>query len=236
MADVTIDSTKAYLAEAPGAKTGVILIHEVWGLNDQIRSVADRLAAEGFTVLAPDLLAGTGVTDLVSPELIAAVTDPATRDAAQPKLRAAMAPLSEPEFGARTVESLKQCFAYLKDLPGIERVAAWGFCFGGSYSFSLACAEPELAVAIVFYGHAPSESELATIACPVYGFFGEKDEPLVAALPELDATMKRLGKRFTHTVYPGVGHAFFNDTNPNIYDRKTAADAWGKVLKILHSL
>lgn len=237
MSEVTISGqTPAYLAEADGATTAIIVTHEVWGLNDQIRSVADRLAAAGYLALAPDLLVGTGITDQMTPELIAEVFNPETRDAAQPKLRAAMAPIQSPEFGVATVERLKACFDYLVERPNIKHVVAWGFCFGGSYSFSLACAEPKLAAAIVFYGHAPDEDELVKIACPVYGYYGETDTALVEALPELEATMKRLGKQFESKVYPGVGHAFFNDTNPVTYNQEVADDAWGRVLTILKGL
>ena len=237
MSEVTIaGQTPAYVAESKAATTAVIVIHEVWGLNDQIRSVADRLAAEGFLALAPDLLVGTGIAEQMTPELIAQMFDPVTRDLAQPKLRAAMAPIQSPEFGAKTVERLKACFDYLMSQPGITKVVAMGFCFGGSYSFSLACAEPKLAAAIVFYGHAPAEDQLAKINCPVYGYYGQTDTALVDALPELAATMKRLGKHFDYKVYPNVGHAFFNDTNPVTYNKETADDAWAKVLATLKSL
>src|SRR5476649_256378 len=89
---------------------GLILIHEVWGLKDHIKDVADRFAAQGYAVLAPDLLSHTGITDKVDQSILKEVMNPATRDEAQKKLREATAPMHAPEFGESTVQRLEGCF------------------------------------------------------------------------------------------------------------------------------
>ncbi len=227
----------AYLVEPKSkAKGGIIVIHEIWGLQDHIKAVANRFAAEGYIALAPDLLSETDITAHATPELQEDLFNPEKRNKAQPKMRALMTPLSEPDFGQKTLGKAKVCFDYLYSLPGVnKRVAANGFCFGGSYSFSLAMYEPRLRLALPFYGHADiSEPEtLKHIRCPIRAFYGEKDENLMRDLPALQKAMKTAGVDFEATVYPGCGHAFFNDTNKFAYDRAAATDAWHRVLDSL---
>ncbi len=237
MADIIITHKKhkipAYIAGTENKRAGVILIHEVWGLNRNIRSLADRLAAEGYVVLAPDLISQTGITEKIDQSILAEVANPATRDEAQKKMRAAMSPIMSEEFGRETVERLRICFDYLKQC-GLPKIAVMGFCFGGTYSYSLAASEPALAAALPFYGHAPQkEEELGKISCPVMAFYGEKDTALVQGLPHLEASMKRLNKDFRYKVYPNAGHAFMNDTNPVTYNKEAAEDAWEKALQFL---
>lgn len=226
----------AYVSEPEGQpKGGVIVIHEVWGLVDHTRDVADRFAAEGYLVLAPNLLAGTAMTSDLAAELQVKLFDPEQRSEVQPKLREAMAPLRAPGFADRTLASLQACFEHLYAMPALAgRVAVSGFCFGGTYSFSLATREPRLRAAVPFYGHADLPVEqLGSITCPVLAFYGEKDAALVDKLPELTDVMDRAGVDFTPVVYPGTGHAFFNDTNTWTYDADAAGDAWTRTLSFL---
>jgi carboxymethylenebutenolidase len=223
----------AYLIEPEaGSKKGIILIHEVWGLNANMRSLSDRLSAEGYMVLAPDLIAHTGITEKVDQSILARLPDPATKDEAQKELRAALAPISTPEFGRETTERLMLCYDYLKNEMKCKQVAVMGFCFGGTYSFHLAAHAP-LAGALPFYGHAPKADELKNISCPVLAFYGEKDTNLVSDLPRLANDMEELGKDFSYKVYPDTGHAFMNDTNPTTYVKSSADDAWQMSLKFL---
>lgn len=229
-------SVDAYLSEPAGKPTGgLIVIHEVWGLVDHTRDVADRFAAEGYLVLAPDLLSGTGMTPELATELQSTLFDPEQRSKAQPKLREVMAPLHAPGFAERTVASLQACFEHLHAVPELGgRVAVTGFCFGGTYSFSLATREPRLRAAVPFYGHADLPLEqLRNIGCPVLAFYGEKDAALVDRLPELERLMDEAGVDFTPVVYPGTGHAFFNDTNAWTYDGVASEDAWQRTLGFL---
>lgn len=226
----------AYLARPDGVPKGaVIVIHEVWGLADHIKSVADRLASEGYLAFAPDLLSGTGVDVSSIINLQEALFDPKRRNEVQPVLRKAMAPMQDPQFGTKTLERLQACFDFVYGLPDAgQKVAVMGFCFGGTYSYSLAVVEPNLKLALPFYGHSnQTVDELKQIKCPVRAFYGENDENLISSLPELTQHMKEAGVDYVSKVYPGCGHAFFNDTNKNAYNAEAAADAWKLTLEYL---
>ena len=238
MIDVQVNGEQlpAYLAKPKSTiKGGLILIHEVWGLADHIKSVADRFAAEGYLVLAPDLLSDTGITAELVRGLQEELFDPERRSNAQPKLRKLMAPLQAPGFGDKTLARVLKCYDFLAAQESVgERIGITGFCFGGTYSFSLAVHQPKLKVAIPFYGHADFDAEqLAKINCPILAFYGENDERLMAGLPELKTNMKKAGVDFTAQVYKDCGHAFFNDTNRFTYNEAAAQDAWDKALQFI---
>jgi len=225
----------AYWAEpdAVGKYPTMVLIHEVWGLTENIKDIARRFANEGYIVLAPDLISHTGVTEKVDASIMAEIRNPATRDEAQKKLREAMTPIRTPEFGAQTLDRLKSCIdTLLASENSNGQVVAVGYCFGGTYAWQLAINMPDLDAAVPYYGHAPEdESLLSKINCPVLAFYGEKDENLMKQLPILEATMDKLKKDFTATVYQNAGHAFFNDTNKAMYVKEAAEDSWLKVLQ-----
>jgi carboxymethylenebutenolidase len=228
-------NVSAYLARPGGVcRAGVIVIHEVWGLADHIKDVANRLASEGYLALAPDFL-GDYVDVATLGGLQEDLFNPEKRNAAQPRLRELMAPIHNPEFAGDTADKLSSCFDYLYNLPeSQQKVATIGFCFGGSYGFTLAVREPRLKLALPFYGHADfSAGKLSAINCPVRAFYGEKDENLIKALPDLKAKMAEAGVDFQTKVYPDCGHAFFNDTNKFAYNESAALDAWQLVLKNL---
>lgn len=221
---------------AGDVKGAVIVIHEVWGLNDHTKDIADRFAAEGYVALAPDLLAETDIAKHTA-KLQLDLFNPETRNETQPKLRALMAPMQDAGFAPKTLGRIRACFDYLYAKPEVKQnVAVVGFCFGGSYSFALAMAEPRLKAAAPFYGHADlsDEAQLKSIQCPILAFYGEKDENLMNGLPELKTAMREAGVDFTDKVYPGTGHAFFNDTNPYAYNEAAAKDAWPRTLDFLH--
>ncbi len=228
-----------YIAQSKGeCRGGLIVIHEIWGLTSHIKSVADRFSQEGYLVLAPDLVTETDIEKVSTSELQRDLFSPdeAVRSTAQPKLRQLLTPTQSPDFAPKTVNRLKQCFEELYDNPLTQKkVGVIGFCFGGTYSFSIAIEEPRLKAAIPFYGHGAEHSveKLRKINCPVLAFYGEKDERLMASLPELEEKMHEAGVDFTAQVYTDCGHAFFNDTNPHTYNPKAAADAWSKTLEFL---
>ncbi len=226
----------AYIARPKGpAKAAVIVIHEVWGVDKHIQSVADRFAEEGFIALAPDFLNSGGVDTSKIVGMQEALFDPERRNQVQPILRKAMAPMQNPQFGIQTTAGLQACFDFLYDMPeSHQKVAVVGFCFGGTYSFNLAISEPRLLMAIPFYGHADQDvEELRRIKCPVTAFYGEKDERLMASLDELKQKMEAANVNFTAKVYPNCGHAFFNDTNRFAYNEAAAKDAWKLTLTTL---
>lgn len=226
---------EAYLARPEGTPKGaIIVIHEVWGLNDHTKDIAERLTKQGYLALAPDLLSSSldikGIRQLQED-----LFDAEKRNSAQPKLRELMAPIQSPAFAAKTLTSLKECFDYLYAMPDChETVFVMGYCFGGTYSFSLAIEEPLLKGAVAYYGHADQEvAQLANIKCPVQAFYGEKDERLISGLDDLKRRMSVAKVDFSVKVYPDCGHAFFNDTNEFAYNRQAAEDSWRITLEFL---
>lgn len=172
----------------------VIVIHEIYGLTDWIRSVADQIAADGFIALAPDVLSGKGPdggdTDSFG-----------SRDA----VVGAMRKLSREEVTTR----LNAIRDYGIKLPAAtEKFGSIGFCWGGSTSFAYATAQPELNAAVVYYGSAPAAAGLGKINAPVLGFYGGDDARVNAGIPAAETGMKDLGKSYEHHIYEGAGHGF----------------------------
>lgn len=239
MIEIPDSEIHAYLAEPSGTpRGGLVVIHEIWGLVDHIKDVADRFAAEGYLVAAPDILSSAGVTPSVGQELAELMSNPdeAVRTTAQPLMREKLTAANEPEYAGWAVRQLRATVSYLGSQPGVEgRLGVTGFCFGGSYSFALATAEPRLRAAAPFYGSPPDLAAVASIACPVHAFYGELDQRLMDSLPQVSEAMKQAGVDFEATVYPDARHAFFNDTNSMTYNPTVATDAWGRVLDFFAS-
>lgn len=235
--NITIGKNSAYFTypDVEEKVSAIILVHEVWGLTDHIKDVAERLMREGYAVLAPDLLSHTGITEKIDQSIMKEVHNPATRDEAQKKMRAATAPMMSPEFAQETIASLQECYKFLEGQLNInEKIAVMGFCFGGTYAWNLSANQKNLACAVAFYGHAPGdEPTLAKIDCPLLAFYGEMDGNLVKDLPRLEQTMDRLEKNFDYITYPKCGHAFFNNTNPTTYNQTAAEDSWAKTQAFL---
>ncbi|WP_258068787.1 dienelactone hydrolase family protein [Arthrobacter sp. N199823] len=227
---------QGYRSEPQGqARGAVLVIHEIWGLNPHTRDIADRFAAAGYLAVAPDLMGLAGLDAVLLAELGERRADPAARAEVQPLIREATAPMNSPEMAARTKAGVAAVFDYLNATSeGMDRTAVVGFCFGGTYAFSLAAAEPRLAAAVPFYGHANySPEDLASISCPILAFYGANDTALMDALPELTAKMHQAHVDFRPTVFPEAGHAFFNDTNATVYREGPALAAWSMTLEFL---
>jgi carboxymethylenebutenolidase len=216
-------------------RSAIILIHEVWGLNDHIKSIADRLCEEGFMVLSPDLIADTDMEKVLNPDLQKVIFDEEEKLKHQTEIRKMWTPLKSPDFAKTTIEKLHACFEYLISQKNVDKIAVVGFCFGGTYSYNLAVAETSLAAAVPFYGHFDhNDEELENIKAPIMAFYGEADTGLTQDLPELEKRMKQAGKDFTYKVYPNCGHAFFNDTNELTYNKEASEDAWKRTLEFLN--
>jgi carboxymethylenebutenolidase len=189
----------------------VILIHEIFGLTDWAKEMADELAAQGFIVVAPDLLTGFGPNGGGSdafPNQDAAVKaisglDPAVVDA-----------------------DLDAAADYGKKLPAANgKIAVTGFCWGGGKSFAFAAHRKDLSAAFVFYG--PGPSDVTTITAPVYGFYAGNDARIGATLPATTAAMKAAGKKYEPITYDGAGHGFMRageDPGNTVPGNKTARE------------
>jgi len=237
----------------------VLVIQEVWGVDDHIEDVTRRLAAAGYAAFAPDLFwEGEGRPAVLARERVAEVqvflaslpptawSDEAVRAeglALRPTAEAArieatrqaiMAPLGRL---ASYVPLLRDAVRHLRgQCPATlgQPVACIGFCMGGGLTALLACEEPELAGAAIFYGSAPPLDKVKDIACPVMGFYGGLDARINAGLPAFAEAMAVAGKRFEYQVYEGAAHAFFNDARP-VYHAGAARDAFSRLLTFLRS-
>ncbi len=197
--------------EAPA----VLVIHEVFGLNNHIKSIADRLAREGYNALAPDLFVRT--------------PQPPPKDASDiPALRKAVS--SIPDDVA--IKDMQAGLDYLKTIKGVrERFASIGFCMGGGFSYQLATHAPDLAGAAIFYGRTPIEL-VSQVSCPLLGSFGALDNGIPAEkLKEFQEALQRAGKQIDLKIYANAKHGFFNDSRPEAYNAEAAADAWQRTLK-----
>lgn len=172
----------------------VIVIHEIFGLTDWIRGVADQLAREGFIAVAPDLISGLGPggggTDSV----------PARDDVV--KLVRGLTP----EEATQRLDAVRRHAIALPAANG--KSATLGFCWGGARSFAYAAAQPELDAAVVYYGSSPDAAELARVKAPVQGHYGGDDARVNATIPPAEAEMKRLGRKYEAHLYDGAGHGF----------------------------
>jgi len=209
------ETVEGYLVAPPGPGPfpAVVVIHEWWGLNDQVKEEARRLAAEGYLALAVDLYRGRVAQD---------------RDEAHELSRGL------PEDRAR--RDLLAAFTYLAARPDVraDRIGSIGWCMGGGYSLALALAEPRLAASVIYYGRlATDESALAPLRTPVLGLFGEEDRGITPeSVRSFESALQKLGKPVEVHVYPGAGHAFANSTRPS-YREAAAGDAWEKTRAFL---
>jgi len=171
----------------------VVVIHEIYGLTDWIRAVADQLEAEGFIAIAPDLLSGKGPDG--------AGTDSFDRQGAVSAIRGL-------EW-SEVVRRLNGAADYAKALPAaLPAFATIGFCWGGSTSFRYATVQPALDAAVVYYGGAPTADELARATAPVLGLYGGDDARVNATIEPAAAEMVRLDKFYEYQIFDGAGHGF----------------------------
>lgn len=198
-----------------GKYPAIIVIHENRGLNEHTRDVARRFAEVGYVALATDALSRSGGTaSFETPE----------------KAREAFGKLDMKDV----MSDLNASLDFLNSHKNVkkDKLASIGFCWGGARSFALATEPNKLKAAVVFYGTAPTNEQLAKVHCPVLGIYGETDTRITSKVPEVDAEMKKLKKSFEHKIYPGAAHAFFNDTGDR-YNAEAAKDAWVKTLAFL---
>ncbi len=198
-------------AAAPDPKGAVLVIHENRGLTDHIRSVAGRLAAGGYAALAVDLLSREGGT--------ASFRDPA-------QVMATLSGISPDRFAADMKAALDELE---RRAPG-EKLGAMGFCFGGGMVWLLLSSdEPRLKAAIPFYGPLPENADFSGSTAAVLAIYAELDDRVNATRARAEASLKAAGLEYEIVTFPGVDHAFFNDTGPR-YNAAAAAQAYQRAL------
>jgi carboxymethylenebutenolidase len=193
---------------------GLIVVHEWWGLNDGVRAMADRIAAEGYIVLAVDLFGGS--------------TAQYPSDARELMLHA----LQRPELAEANV---RQAYEFIRDTGGAPRIGSLGWCFGGAWSLNTALLFPDdLDAAVIYYGQVPSDEErLAPLNVPILGLFAENDRGIpVESVRSFEEALENLGKDYEIEIYPNVGHAFANPSGTN-YNAEVAAQAWERTIEFL---
>lgn len=234
----------------------ILVIQEAWGVDSHIEDVTKRFAQAGYVALAPDLFSTNGVRlpaftrerlaelqsfiNKVPPTIWA---DPKVRDAELAKLPEALHLRVAETMGSLFGSALQKLDSYVphllaaaaflrNDLPASREqgVASVGFCMGGGLAALLACHDPELRGAAIFYGSAPPAELIPNIRCPIVGFYGSTDARITGAVPAFAEEMKKQGKPFDAHIYEGAPHAFFNDNRPS-YHVSSARDAFVRVLE-----
>ena len=211
--------------EVHGKAPVVVMIHEIFGLTDWAKEMADELAAEGYIVVEPDLLSGMGPNGGDSGSF-------ADQDA-RVKAVSALDP-------AQVTGDLNAAADYGKKLPAASgKLAVAGFCWGGGKSFLFATQRPDLHAAFVFYGPPPPDEALASIKAPVYGFYAENDERISSTIPATTKAMQSAGKRYEPVVYKGAGHGFMRageapDATPA--NKEAREQGFARLLKLLKGM
>ncbi len=204
-----------YLARPDGKpRAGLIVIHEWWGLNDNIREMTRRLAAQGYLALAVDLYGG--------------------RVASEPgQARELMSgTMQSPE---QAMANLVAAYGWLTSDGGVTRVGSIGWCFGGAMSLRTALMLPErLDAAVIYYGRLVTDpDQLAPLRMPILGIFGGQDQGIpLESVRAFESALEDLGKDAEIVVYPDADHAFANPSGRR-YDPEAAADAWNRTLDFL---
>jgi carboxymethylenebutenolidase len=201
----------------------VILIHEIFGLTDWAKEMADEIAAQGFIVIAPDLLSGDGPNGGGSDAF-------PTQDATIKAVSAL-----DPD----TVNAdLDAAADYAKTIPSSNgKLAVTGFCWGGGKSFAFATHRHDLSAAFVFYG--PGPSDVTTITAPVYSFYAGNDSRIGATVPATTEAMKAAHKTYEPVSYDGAGHGFMRageapDASPA--NKKAREDGFNRLIKLLKEM
>ena len=224
-ADERVVNTFVVYPEVKEPATAIIVIHEIFGLTDWIRLVADRLAADGFVAICPDLLSGMG-PDGGGTESFASGDD----------VRRTIRELSP----AQVTSDLDAIQKYARDLPSTnEKVAVSGFCWGGGQTFSYAVHSDTIAAGFVFYGRAAPIEDVPKISAPVYGFYGESDNRINATIDATKAAADAASVTYDPVIYEGVGHAFLRRgmaADANDAQKAATKAAWERWVSLLRGL
>jgi carboxymethylenebutenolidase len=203
-------TANGYLAvpDGGGKRPGLVIIQEWWGLNDHIKDIAGRFAKEGYIALAPDLYDGA----------IAKNAEEAGK-------------LMQSLDQQKALKNLDGAIDYLVGLPDVDpdHIGVTGFCMGGTFALLLACGNPKVKASAPFYGDVPSEEKLKNLSAPTLFFGGDQDQWInEEKRKRLESALLKFDKDGEVKVYH-AGHAFFNDTRPDAYNKSAAEDAWRRV-------
>src|SRR5213080_3711503 len=218
--DRTIKAFVVY-PERKDKAPAVLVVSEIFGLTDWVRSLCDELAENGMIAIAPDLHSGQKFEDL---------------DAAR------KATYALPKEQVKGDLNATADYALTKIPSANGTLAVCGFCWGGGVTFAYANENPKLKAAYSFYGTAPdSADKVKDIACPVYGFYAENDERVDATIPKAEELMKAAGKKYEPVIYKGAGHGFMRSGEPNNPavregDKKAHDEAWARWKTLLKQL
>ena len=205
--------------------TAVVLIHEIFGLSDWMRSMVDQFAEAGYLVIAPDFLSGAGPNGGGTESLGGA-------DGARAKISG----LAQTQIDA----DLDAAVAYVKKLDACNgKVVVGGFCWGGGKTFLYSTVNADFKAGLVFYGSSAKPEDMGKIKAPVYGFYASNDARINAGLPAAVEGMKAAGKTFDPVTYEGAGHGFMRageDPAGSPENKQARADAWVRIKAILAKL
>jgi carboxymethylenebutenolidase len=190
---------------------GIIMIHEWWGLNDNIKQTAEDLASHGYVVLAVDLFGKEAAT----------TADDARQQISQ----------YDPETG---IANMNAAVDYLESNYGVQKIGSIGWCFGGGQSLNLGLANPDIDATVIYYGSVISDKEkLSSISWPILGIFAGLDTGIpVETVQEFDKALDDLGIQNEIHIYPNVNHAFANPSGDRYAPQETK-DAWQKTIMFL---
>ncbi len=218
------DEVRAWVVypERSTAAPVVVVIQEIYGLTDWIRSVADQLAADGFIAIAPDLLSGKG---------------PGGGGSDSVDQQGAVALVRELDT-AEVTRRLQAVAAYGTALPAAtDRVASIGFCWGGGTSFTLATRWSGLDAAVVYYGTSPADADVARVTAPVLGLYGGNDARVNATIPAAQAVMNQRGGRYEANTYEGAGHGFLRQQDGQSgANMRATQQAWPRTVAFLREV
>jgi carboxymethylenebutenolidase len=219
MVEITADvgSIEGYLALPQGGHgAGVLLLHAWWGLNDFFKSLADRLASEGFVVLAPDLYGGSIASTIEEAERVSATLD-----------------------YRQAIKHVEAGMDHLLRHPATVggKIAVVGFSMGAAYATWLTTLRPEAGAVVLFYGGAEWGEDFALQTRAAFlGHFAENDPyESTDAMRQFEQQLHAAGKEVAFHVYPGTGHWFFEHDRPDAYNEEAAGLAWQRTLEFLRA-
>jgi carboxymethylenebutenolidase len=193
-------NTFVVFPERPDKAPVIIVIHEIFGATEWVNSVADQFAAQGFIALAPDMVTGIEGNPTATVRAL-------TKD--------------------QIVERLNVVRDYALKIPAATgKIGSVGFCWGGSASWVYATAQPALDAAVVYYGTAPSNEELAGVKAPILGLFGENDARVDVTVEPAKKELDRLGRSFEYKMLAGAGHGFLRAQTATEANLQAAKTAW----------